>query len=314
MQDDEPERKLAAILVADVVGFSRMLGEDESGTLAVMELARREVIRPSMELFRGRIFKEMGDGILAEFPSAVLALRAAISIQEKIPGLNTGRAPNKTIAFRIGVHQGEVLVQGEDLMGDGVNVAARLEPLALSGGICVSHRVREDAAGKLHLDFTDMGERMLKNIAHPVRVYQVNMLGQPVPGDSTVSNGPGLNDGIIHHLDMPPVAGLQASVQLGIKPLTIGRLAPPSDLVLPGKEVSRQHCRFEVSADGVTVTDLNSTNGTYVDDHRIEAPTRLAPGARLRIGSHMIEYRREMAEDSESTIVRAPPGREAAPN
>jgi hypothetical protein len=290
------------------------MGFDEVGTLTRMAACRAGIIDPALAEFRGRIFKEMGDGILAEFPSAVLALRAAISIQEKIPGLNTGRAPNKTIAFRIGVHQGEVLVQGEDLMGDGVNVAARLEPLALSGGICVSHRVREDAAGKLHLDFTDMGERMLKNIAHPVRVYQVNMLGQPVPGDSTVSNGPGLNDGIIHHLDMPPVAGLQASVQLGIKPLTIGRLAPPSDLVLPGKEVSRQHCRFEVSADGVTVTDLNSTNGTYVDDHRIEAPTRLAPGARLRIGSHMIEYRREMAEDSESTIVRAPPGREAAPN
>ena len=159
MQDpfDEPERKLAAILAADVVGFSRMMGENESGTLAGLERARRLVIDPVVTSHRGRIFKVMGDGLLVDFPSSMLALRAAIVIQTRLPGHDPSAAPGSAIVLRIGIHQGDVLVHGDDLLGDGVNIAARLEALAPHGGICLSARVREDAIGKVALAFEDGG-------------------------------------------------------------------------------------------------------------------------------------------------------------
>ncbi len=183
-QPVEPERRLAAIMVTDVVGFSRMMGIDEVGTLARMAEVRTEIVDPAMAEFRGRIFKEMGDGLLAVFSSAVLALSAANRIQLAAAARNARLDAAEHIVLRIGVHQGEVLTQGTDLMGDGVNVAARLEPLATPGGICVSDRVREDVGGKLLLDFEDIGEVPLKNIGRPVRVHRVHQPGmrpQPPP-------------------------------------------------------------------------------------------------------------------------------------
>lgn len=177
-----PERRLAAIMVTDVVGFSRMMGIDEVGTLNRMAECRAGIIDPALAEFRGRIFKEMGDGLLSEFSSAVLALSAAVKIQAGLAARNAKLPEAEHIILRIGVHQGEVLTQGTDLMGDGVNIAARLEPLALPGGICVSNRVREDAGGKLELDFEDLGEVALKNIGRPVRVHRVHAPGsRPAP-------------------------------------------------------------------------------------------------------------------------------------
>jgi len=176
-----PERHLAAILVTDVVGFSRMMGIDEVGTLVRMAEVRRAIIDPAMAACRGRIFKEVGDGLLAEFSSAVLALSAAMQIQIGCAKRNQDLPAAEHIVLRIGVHQGEVLRQGTDLMGDGVNVAARLEPLARAGGICVSERVREDAGGKLQFDFEDIGEVALKNIGRPVRVHRVYPPGTRPP-------------------------------------------------------------------------------------------------------------------------------------
>jgi class 3 adenylate cyclase len=140
-------RRLAAILAADVVGFSKLVGEDETGTLAALKDIRKGIVNPVMAEHGGRIFKLMGDGMLAEFPSAVQALRAAIGIQEGIHKRNAEASPR--IEVRIGVHQGDVVVEGTDLLGDGVNIATRLEALAEPGGICISGRVHEDAAGKI---------------------------------------------------------------------------------------------------------------------------------------------------------------------
>jgi adenylate cyclase len=166
-------RRLAAILAADVVGFGKLIGEDEAGTLAALRDIRRRIVNPVLAEHGGRIFKLMGDGMLAEFPSAAEALRAAIGIQEGLRKRNEGSSSERSIEVRIGVHQGDVVVEGSDLLGDGVNIAARLEALAEPGGICTSGRVHEDAAGKVALHAQDMGEQSLKNIARPVRAYQV---------------------------------------------------------------------------------------------------------------------------------------------
>jgi adenylate cyclase len=167
------ERRLVAILAADVVGFSKLISEDEAGTLAALEEIRREIVNPLLAEHGGRIFKLMGDGILAEFPSAVQALRAAIGIQERMRARNAGLSEGQQIEVRIGVHQGDVVVEGTDLLGDGVNIAARLETLAEPRGICISARVYEDSTGKIELNAEDMGEQALKNIARLVHVYRI---------------------------------------------------------------------------------------------------------------------------------------------
>ncbi len=164
-------RRLAAILAADIVGYSRQMEADEAGTMARLRAVRFEVIEPLLEEHRGRLFKTTGDGFLAEFASAVQAVTCARAIQERMAGRNVSTPEGGRLELRIGVHAGDVLVEGDDLFGDGVNVAARLEALAEPGGICISARVREDAAGKLPLEVDDLGTPELKNItqmAYPV--------------------------------------------------------------------------------------------------------------------------------------------------
>src|SRR3954471_216772 len=175
------ERRLAAILAADVAGYSRLIGVDEEGTLRALRALRRELIDPAIATHRGRIVKTTGDGMLVEFASVVDALRVAAAVQGEMAGRNAGIAPEHRIEFRIGIHQGDIVVEDGDIFGDGVNVAARLEGIAEPGGICVSARVQEDSAGRLDLDFEDLGEPALKNIARPVRVYRVK-LGPPTSG------------------------------------------------------------------------------------------------------------------------------------
>jgi adenylate cyclase len=167
------ERKLAAILAADVAGYSRLIGVDEEGTLQRLKAHRKELIDPKIAEHQGRIVKLMGDGILIEFPSAVAALRCAVDIQRAMNKSNASTAKDRRIEFRIGLHQGDIVVEDGDILGDGVNVAARLEGLAEPGGICVSQRVHEDAVGRVDAIFEDIGEQQLKNIARPVRVYEV---------------------------------------------------------------------------------------------------------------------------------------------
>jgi len=165
------ERRLAAILAADVAGYSRLVGADEEGTLAQLKVHRRELIDPKVSEHRGRIVKTTGDGFLAEFGSVIDALRCATEVQGGIAERNVGVSADSRIDYRIGIHQGDIVAEDGDIFGDGVNIAARLEALAEPGGICVSARVQEDAAGKLEIAFEDMGEQQLKNIARPLRVY-----------------------------------------------------------------------------------------------------------------------------------------------
>jgi adenylate cyclase len=166
MASEPARRRLSAILAADVAGYSRLIGEDEEGTLAALRALRGDLIDPRIAEHRGRIVKTTGDGLLAEFRSVVDAVRCAAAWQAAMP-------EDGAIRFRIGIHQGDIVVENDDIFGDGVNIAARLESIADPGGICVSARVQEDAAGRLDLEFEDLGEQQLKNIARPIRAFRV---------------------------------------------------------------------------------------------------------------------------------------------
>jgi TolB-like protein/class 3 adenylate cyclase/Tfp pilus assembly protein PilF len=175
-------RRLAPILVADVAGYSRLIEADEEGTLGRLKALRAEVIEPKIGEHRGRLVKTTGDGLLVEFASVVDALRCAAEMQATMAEGNIALPSTRRIDFRIGINMGDVVVEDGDIFGDGVNVAARLESLAEPGGICVSARMQEDAAGRLDLAFEDIGEQQLKNIARPVRVFRVrNPLPYPPP-------------------------------------------------------------------------------------------------------------------------------------
>ena len=166
------ERRLAAILAADVAGYSRLMEGDEEGTLAALRAIRDELVDPKIAEHRGCIVKTTGDGLLVEFASVVDAVRCAVEVQRAMAECNAGVPADKRIELRIGIHQGDVIVEDGDIFGDGVNLAARLESLADPGGICVSGRVHADVAGKLDVGFEDLGEQQVKNISRPVRVFR----------------------------------------------------------------------------------------------------------------------------------------------
>src|SRR5437867_412557 len=172
-------RRLAAIVSADVVGYSVLMGRDDSATLAGLKAHRRELIDPTISEYGGRIVKTTGDGLLLEFPSVVDAVRCAVDVQRGMAKRNAGVPTEQRIEFRIGVNVGDIIIDGEDIFGDGVNVAARLQTLAEPGGICVSGRVHEDARGKLDVVFEDAGKQQLKNITRPVRVHRILLREKP---------------------------------------------------------------------------------------------------------------------------------------
>ncbi len=166
------ERRLAAILAADVVGYSRLIRADEEGTLDRLKALRDEIIDPKVAEHNGRIVKLMGDGMLVEFASVVDAVRAAIEAHRSITENNAGLPEEKRIEFRVGINLGDVVIDGDDIQGDGVNVAARLEGLARPGGVCITGMVYEGVRDRLDLAFEDMGEQKVKNIDRPVRVWR----------------------------------------------------------------------------------------------------------------------------------------------
>jgi TolB-like protein/class 3 adenylate cyclase/tetratricopeptide (TPR) repeat protein len=178
MSERKVERRLAAILAADVVGYSRLVGEDEEGTLERLKLLRRTVADPKIKEHRGRVVRTMGDGLLVEFASVVDAVRCAVDVQREMALHNTDVPADRRIEFRIGINLGDIIKDGREIYGDGVNVAARLEALATPGGICVSRVVRDQVRDKLGFAFDDRGEQQVKNIARPVRVFDVNMAGE----------------------------------------------------------------------------------------------------------------------------------------
>lgn len=184
------ERRLAAILAADVVGYSALMERDEQGTLDRLKTHRRELVEPLLAEHRGRIVKLMGDGVLCEFASVVDAVACAVAIQQGMVGREADVPEAERIRFRIGVNLGDVIVEGEDIYGDGVNVAARLEGLAEPGGVCVSGKVREELRKRLELAFAPMGRQRVKNIAEPVEAWRV-VLGGGVPGARKVPRARG---------------------------------------------------------------------------------------------------------------------------
>jgi TolB-like protein len=174
------ERRLAAILAGDVAGYSRMMGADEEGTLLRLNAHRREFLEPKIAEHRGRIVKRTGDGVLVEFASAVDATRCAVEVQRGMVERNESVPEDKRIELRIGIHIGDVIIEDGDIFGDGVNIAARLESIAEPGGICISDDVYRQVHGKLDANFQDAGERELKNISRPVRIYRLQSGGGTV--------------------------------------------------------------------------------------------------------------------------------------
>jgi class 3 adenylate cyclase len=172
LASDRVERRLTAILAADVAGYSRLMGADEEETLARLKAYRREVVDPRIGEHRGRIVKTTGDGLLAEFASVVDGVRCAVEIQDEMAKRNADVPPDRRIEFRVGINVGDIIIDENDIFGDGVNVAARLEAPAKPGGICVSRMARDQVRDKLDLAFKDLGEQQVKNIARPVRAYR----------------------------------------------------------------------------------------------------------------------------------------------
>jgi class 3 adenylate cyclase len=234
------ERKLSAIFAADVEAYSRLMGRDEVGTLRTLT-AYRVTIDRLIASHRGRIFNTAGDSILADFASAVEAVQCAVAVQEAIAKENADRPTDEQMRFRIGVHVGDIIVQDENLFGDAVNVAARLEALAEPGGICVSRTVRDQIRDKLPYAFEDMGEQRVKNIARPVRVYSVSLAAlMPSPSTGVASDAGGL-----------------------ATPATVPRL---SIVVLPFANLSNDP-EQEYFADGITddlTADLSRISGSFV--------------------------------------------------
>jgi adenylate cyclase len=185
MKEKPVERRLAAILAADVVGYSRLMGADEVGTLRELKAHRKSLIDPTIAFRHGRIVKTTGDGLLAEFPSAVEAVACAISVQRELASRNAMVPEDKRLTFRIGINVGDIIIDADDIFGDGVNVAARLETLCEPGGVCISRAARDQVRDKLPIAFKDLGEQTVKNIARPVRAFAL--------GPQEIAAGPDLS-------------------------------------------------------------------------------------------------------------------------
>jgi adenylate cyclase len=217
------ERKLAAILAADVAGYSRLMGADEEGTLAALKALRRELADPKIKEHRGRIVKTTGDGLLLEFASVVDAVRCAVEVQREMAERNADVPPDRRIEFRMGINVGDIIKDGRDIYGDGVNVAARLEALAEPGGICVSRVVRDQVRDKLGFAFEDMGEQQVKNIARPIRVHRIRLVDE----ESAPSPSPS------HQVTAPPLA-LPDKPSVAVLPFTNMSGDPEQEFVSDG--------------------------------------------------------------------------------
>ena len=218
MSAERVERRLAAILAADVAGYSRLMGRDEAGTLARLKALRRELIDPMVAVHRGRIVKTTGDGLLIEFPSVVEAVACAITVQSGMGSRNAATPEDRRIEFRVGINSGDIIVEDGDIHGDGVNIAARLEGVAEPGGICVSAIVHDQVRDRLDCVFEDLGEQNLKNIARPVRVYRV---------ESGI--GPRASR---------PLSGVDAAGTAAVQPAALPLPDKPSIAVLPFQNMS----------------------------------------------------------------------------
>ncbi len=214
-------RKLVAILVADIVGYSRLAGADEERTLARLRGLRSDLLDPTIAAHRGRVVKRTGDGSLVEFRSVVDAVRCAIEVQNGMAERNAGVPPDRRLEFRVGIHLGDVVEESDgDLMGDGVNIAARLEGVAKPGAICLSEQAYWQVKGRLDLKVTDLGATRLKNIAEPICVYSLEV-GQWAPAEPAPSAAPADQQAAIKRIRAKRAFGRHAMVYVAVNLLLI---------------------------------------------------------------------------------------------
>jgi adenylate cyclase len=285
------ERRLAAILAADVAGYSRLMGGDEEGTLERLKAHRRELVDPKIREHRGRIVKTTGDGMLVEFPSVVDAVRCAVEVQRAMVDRDAATPEDKRIIFRIGINLGDVIIDGDDIYGDGVNIAARLEALGEPGGICISRVVRDQIRDKLPYPFEDMGEQSVKNIARPVRAYSMSadaIASMPLLAAPTQPSLPHTSPrrafiaaGLLAAIAVAIVAWWtwpQGSTRAVAVPV-VNPQSPPAVASAPAPRLSFVVLSFanlsndpdqEYFADGITddlTTDLSRISGSFVIAH-----------------------------------------------
>jgi adenylate cyclase len=285
------QRRLAAIVHADIAGFTRMMEGSETRTFRHLKTAQIEVWRPAIQAASGRLVGTAGDAMLAEFGSAVTAVSAALDIQERMAKFNDTIEPEQRMNFRIGVHLGEVIVDDEDqnIFGDGVNLAARIQSLAEPGGIAVSRAVRDVA--KLHDDYAyvDDGEHRAKHVSRPLHIYRV----RPRMSATTVQIRPTSLRKVFHFHGVDLSGG---KVGFGVEVddlvkrdqgVLIGRDSTQCDLVLLNESVSRRHARLSMGTNNILhIEDVGSTNGTSINGTPI-APgltQALEPGSTLKLG------------------------------
>lgn len=280
------ERRLAAVFAADMVGYSRLMEADEQGTLARLQTHRIELIDPAIEKNHGRIIKSTGDGLLAEFPSVVDAVACAAEIQTRMKRRNSDVAVDARIEFRIGINLGDIIFSDDDIFGDGVNIAARIEPLAQVGGICVTGAVRDQVADRLEVSFSDLGEKQLKNISRPVRVYGVEPdIGADAPAEAA---------------EKPPTeAGQVVKPSVAVLPFDNMSGDPEQEFFVDGltedilTELARHHELFVISRNSSFVYKGQSVNirevaGKLGAQYLVEGSVRKA-GDRVRVTVQLID-------------------------
>jgi class 3 adenylate cyclase len=287
------QRRLAAIVHADLAGFTRLMEGAETRTFRHLKSAQTEVWKPAIEAGGGRLVGTAGDAMLAEFSSAVGAVAAAIDIQERMTRFNETLREEQRMLFRIGVHLGEVIVDEEDqnIFGDGVNLAARIQATAEPGGIAVSRAVRDVTELRIDYAFVDGGAHLLKNVSRPIHIYHIRTASSaPTASTSTTTR---VVPKVTLHFVGADSSGQKFTFDLSLDKLmgmsrgmTVGRAADQCDLVVAHATVSRRHARLSLSGEALQIEDLGSTNGTAVNGGalRTGAPVALQSGNKLRLG------------------------------
>ena len=284
------QRRLAAIVHADLAGFTRMMEGAETRTFRHLKSAQIEVWRPAIVAGGGRLVGTAGDAMLAEFGSAVGAVSAAIDIQERMARFNEALDETQRMMFRVGVHLGEVIVDEEDqnIFGDGVNLAARIQAIAEPGGIAVSRAVRDVTELRIDYAFVDGGEHAFKNVSRAVHVFHVRTASGAANKTTTR-----VVPHIVLHFEGADSAGQKYGFDVALDRLmaasqgmVIGRAAEQCELVVAHATVSRRHARLSLAGETLQVEDLGSTNGTAVNGTALSAgtPAMLQVGAKLRLG------------------------------
>jgi adenylate cyclase len=286
------QRRLAAIVHADIAGFTRMMEGSETRTFRHLKTAQIDVWRPAIQAANGRLVGTAGDAMLAEFGSAVTAVSAALDIQERMARFNDTIEPEQRMNFRIGVHLGEVIVDDEDqnIFGDGVNLAARIQAMAEPGGIAVSRAVRDLVELRIEYAFVDGGEHMLKNVSRSVQIFHVKHAKAAAPSLHTTTR---MVPQITLRFEGTDSTKTKHSFEVTLEKLmsrsdgmVIGRAADQCDFVVAHPTVSRRHARLRVAGEAIQVEDLGSTNGTRVGEQALKAgePVALHAGNKLRLG------------------------------